>query len=122
VIDKGHAVVDVVERLGLSEWLLYTWVHKSKATDGTTMCDIRAMQAELVKLKAELRRTPAELPYFAPLIRLPKDFIDIEFAFSWEIGKSKRYVQDAMRGRAADLADSLKNDNTYFYVCGLKSM
>ncbi|MEY3665037.1 MAG: Benzoyl-CoA oxygenase component [Pseudomonadota bacterium] len=67
-------------------------------------------------------RTPAELPYFGPLNRLPKDFIDIEFAFSREIGKSKRYVQDAMRDRAADLAVLLKNDNTYFYVCGLKSM
>lgn len=67
-------------------------------------------------------RTPAELPYFGPLNRLPKDFIDIEFAFSREVGKSKRYVQDAMRDRAADLAALLKNDNTYFYVCGLKSM
>ena len=67
-------------------------------------------------------RSPAELPYFGPLNRLPKDFIDIEFAFSREVGKSKRYVQDAMRDRAADLAALLKNDNTYFYVCGLKSM
>ena len=67
-------------------------------------------------------RTPAELPYFGPLNNLPKDFIDIEFAFSREVGKPKRYVQDAMRERAADLAVQLKDPNTCFYVCGLKSM
>ena len=67
-------------------------------------------------------RTPAELPYFGPLNSLPKDFIDIEFAFSRETGKPKRYVQDAMRDRAADIAALLKDANTCFYVCGLKSM
>ena len=67
-------------------------------------------------------RTPAELPYFGPLNNLPKDFIDIEFAFSREAGKTKRYVQDAMRERAADIAALLKDANTFFYVCGLKSM
>lgn len=67
-------------------------------------------------------RTPAELPYFGPLNNLPKDFIDIEFAFSRETGKTKRYVQDAMRDRAADIAALLKDANTCFYVCGLKSM
>jgi len=67
-------------------------------------------------------RTPAELPYFGPLNNLPKDFIDIEFAFSREVGKPKRYVQDAMRERAADLVKLLQDGNTCFYVCGLKSM
>ncbi|PUE57328.1 benzoyl-CoA 2,3-epoxidase subunit BoxA [Limnohabitans sp. 2KL-17] len=67
-------------------------------------------------------RTPQELPYFGPLNNLPKDFIDIEFAFSRETGKSKRYVQDAMRDRSADLAAQLIDGNTSFYVCGLKSM
>jgi benzoyl-CoA 2,3-dioxygenase component A len=67
-------------------------------------------------------RTPAELPYFGPLNNLPKDFIDTEFAFSREVGKPKRYVQDAMRERAADIAQHLKDPNTCFYVCGLKSM
>lgn len=67
-------------------------------------------------------RTPAELPYFGPLNNLPKDFIDIEFAFSREVGKTKRYVQDALRDRAADVAALLKDGHTCFYVCGLKSM
>ena len=67
-------------------------------------------------------RTPAELPYFGPLNKLPKDFIDIEFTFSRESGKPKRYVQDALRDRSADIAALLRDPNTYFYVCGLKSM
>ena len=67
-------------------------------------------------------RTQEELPYFGPLQKLPKDFIDINFAFSRTPGQPKRYVQDAMRERAADLVALLKDSNTYFYVCGLKSM
>jgi len=67
-------------------------------------------------------RTKEELPYFGPLQSLPKDFIDINFAFSRTPGAPKRYVQDVMRERAADLAALLKDPNTYVYVCGLKSM
>ncbi|MDO9571654.1 MAG: benzoyl-CoA 2,3-epoxidase subunit BoxA [Hydrogenophaga sp.] len=67
-------------------------------------------------------RTQEELPYFGPLQNLPKDFIDINFAFSRTPGSPKRYVQDAMRERAADLVPLLQDPNAYFYVCGLKSM
>ena len=67
-------------------------------------------------------RTKQELPYFGPLQSLPKDFIDISFAFSRTPGQPKRYVQDAMRERAADLSKLLADPNSYFYVCGLKSM
>ncbi|MDP1783136.1 MAG: benzoyl-CoA 2,3-epoxidase subunit BoxA [Hydrogenophaga sp.] len=67
-------------------------------------------------------RSQEELPYFGPLQNLPKDFIDTNFAFSRTPGAPKRYVQDAMRERAADLAVLLQDPNTYFYVCGLKSM
>ena len=67
-------------------------------------------------------RTKEELPYFGPLQSLPKDFIDINFAFSRTPHQPKKYVQDAMRERAADLAPLLQDPNTFFYVCGLKSM
>jgi len=67
-------------------------------------------------------RSQEELPYFGPLQNLPKDFIDTNFAFSRTPGAPKRYVQDAMRERAADLAVLLQDANTHFYVCGLKSM
>ena len=67
-------------------------------------------------------RTQEELPYFGPLQNLPKDFIDSHFAFSRTPGAPKRYVQDLMRERAADLLPLLEDPNTFFYVCGLKSM
>lgn len=67
-------------------------------------------------------RTQEELPYFGPLQSLPKDFIDSNFTFSRTQGQPKRYVQDAMRERAADLAALLQDPNACFYVCGLKAM
>jgi len=67
-------------------------------------------------------RTREELPYFGPLMNLPKDFIDINLAFSRTPGQPKRYVQDAMRERAADLGPLLGDANTHIFVCGLKAM
>jgi benzoyl-CoA 2,3-dioxygenase component A len=67
-------------------------------------------------------RSPEELPYFGPLQNLPKDFIDINFAFSRVADQPKHHVQDLMRERAADLAQLIQDKNTYFYVCGLKAM
>ncbi len=67
-------------------------------------------------------RTQQELPYFGPLQKLPKDFIDIHFAYSRTPGQPKRYVQDAMRDASASLAELLKDPQTHFYVCGLKAM
>ncbi|AMO24208.1 hypothetical protein GCM10027034_15930 [Ramlibacter solisilvae] len=67
-------------------------------------------------------RTRAELPYFGPLTNLPRDFIDVNLAFSREPGQPRRYVQDLMRERAADLGALLADAQTHVYVCGLKSM
>ena len=67
-------------------------------------------------------RSQAELPYFGPLMNLPKDFIDINFAFSRTPGQPRRYVQDALRERAADVGALLADANTYVYVCGLRGM
>jgi benzoyl-CoA 2,3-epoxidase subunit A len=67
-------------------------------------------------------RTKEELPYFGPLVNLPKDFIDVNFAFSRMPGQPKRHVQHVMRERAADLAPLLMDPNAYLYVCGLKAM
>ncbi|TSE30332.1 Benzoyl-CoA oxygenase component A [Tepidimonas thermarum] len=67
-------------------------------------------------------RTPQELPYFGPLQKLPRDFIDIHFAFSRVPGQPKRYVQDALRDAAAALVPLLQDPNAYFYVCGLRAM
>ncbi|MDF2465852.1 MAG: benzoyl-CoA oxygenase, component [Ramlibacter sp.] len=68
------------------------------------------------------RRLRASGKFEGPLQKLPGDFIDVNFAFSRTPGQPKRYVQDAMRERAADLGPLLADPNTFFYVCGLKSM
>jgi benzoyl-CoA 2,3-dioxygenase component A len=67
-------------------------------------------------------RAPGELPYFGPLMKLPQDFIDINFAFSRVPGQAKQYVQDLIRSRGAEVAHLLANEDTYVYVCGLKGM
>ena len=67
-------------------------------------------------------RTPGELPYFGPLTKLPKEFIDINFGFSRVPSEPKRYVQDLLRERGADVARLLKDENTYVFLCGLKGM
>jgi len=67
-------------------------------------------------------RVAGELPYFGPLQKLPKDFIDINFAFSRVPGKPKKYVQDCIRERSADVARLLSDANCHVYICGLKGM
>ena len=60
MVDKGHTFFDFSWRLGFCEGVLCNWVRKSKAADGVPVGDMRAMQAEVAKLKAELRRTTEE--------------------------------------------------------------
>jgi len=67
-------------------------------------------------------RTKEDLPFFGRLHKLPKDFMDVNLAFSRTPGQPKQYVQDLMRARAADLAALLADENSYFYACGLKAM
>ena len=67
-------------------------------------------------------RTQQELPYFGPLMSLPRDFIDVNLAYSRTPGQPKRYVQDLMRERAADLAPLLADPDAYFFVCGIQAM
>lgn len=67
-------------------------------------------------------RTPGELPYHGPLMKLPRNLIDVELAFSRLPDQPKQYVQDRMRARAEDVAALLADENTHIYVCGLKGM
>jgi benzoyl-CoA 2,3-dioxygenase component A len=66
-------------------------------------------------------RRPEELPYFGPLTKLPASFIDTSLAFSRVPGQPRRYVQDLLRERAADVVELLRGD-TCIYLCGLKGM
>ena len=67
-------------------------------------------------------RTPEELPYFGPLMKLPRSLIDVNLAFSRVGGQPKQYVQDKMRERGDDLAALLASPATHIYICGLKGM
>jgi benzoyl-CoA 2,3-dioxygenase component A len=67
-------------------------------------------------------RAAEELPYFGPLLKLPPEFIDINFAFSRVPGQPKQYVQDKIRERGVDVARLLQDENCYVYICGLKGM
>ena len=67
-------------------------------------------------------RAPEELPYFGPLMKLPRDFIDINLAFSRVPGQGKQYVQDLIRLRGDDVVRMLQDEECYVYVCGLRSM
>ncbi len=67
-------------------------------------------------------RAAEELPYFGPLQKLPRDFIDINFAFSRVPGQPREYVQDLIRRRGDDVARLLRDDQCFIYVCGLKGM
>ncbi len=100
---------------------------------GTGSAPMRAMTERCRRLRKESAfqgklmlffgaRTERELPYFGPLMNLPKDFIDINLALSREVGQPKRYVQDLLVERAADIRTLLDSDKTCIYVCGLKGM
>lgn len=67
-------------------------------------------------------RTPGELPYHGPLMKLPRSLIDVELALSRQPGQPKQYVQDRIRARREDMTRLLADQNTHIYVCGLKGM
>ncbi len=67
-------------------------------------------------------RAEEELPYFGPLMKLPKEFIDINFAFSRAPNQPRKYVQDRIRERAEKVVQMLRDENCYIYLCGLKGM
>jgi benzoyl-CoA 2,3-epoxidase subunit A len=67
-------------------------------------------------------RSPAELPYFGPLKKVPEGFMRKIFAFSRVPGEQKTYVQDRLRENADHVLDLLTSDAGHVYVCGLKAM
>jgi len=67
-------------------------------------------------------RTPAELPYFGPLQKVPTEVLSQELVFSRLPDAPKEYVQDRMRARADTLAPLLGKATTHVYVCGLKGL
>ena len=66
-------------------------------------------------------RSPAELPYFGPLRKLPASFIEQHLAFSRVDGAPRVYVQDKLREAYKAVTELLLGD-TFIYICGLKGM
>jgi transposase len=60
VIDRGHGVVEVANRLGVSDKSLYLWVRLAKDQQGTGGGDSAQLKAEVSRLKAELKRANEE--------------------------------------------------------------
>jgi benzoyl-CoA 2,3-dioxygenase component A len=67
-------------------------------------------------------RRPEELPYFGPLQKVPEKLLGKHFCYSRVPGQPRVYVQDRIRGEAAQIATLLGNANTHVYICGLKGM
>jgi transposase len=60
VIDRGHSVVDVSKRLGVSDKSLYLWLKQAKEPKGAINSDIATLKLEVSRLKAELKRASEE--------------------------------------------------------------
>ena len=60
VIDRGHGVVDVAKRLGMSGKSLYLWVRLAKEQPGVGSGENTTLKAEVSRLKAELKRANGE--------------------------------------------------------------
>lgn len=57
VTERGHPVVEVAGRLGVTTHSLYAWIKRFGQPGGTVEA---SQQAEITRLKAELRRVTEE--------------------------------------------------------------
>ena len=61
VIERGHGVVEVAHRLGMSDKSLYAWVRRAREyANAPTSSDANALRGEVTRLTVELRRTQEE--------------------------------------------------------------
>ena len=60
ITERGHGVVDVSNRLGVSEKSLYLWLKQSREQVSPKPQDIVGLKQELIRVKAELKRTTEE--------------------------------------------------------------
>jgi transposase len=61
VVDRGHPVADVAERLGVSAHSLYKWVKAVKPSDHEQQAgELREAKGEILRLKSQLRRAEEE--------------------------------------------------------------
>lgn len=67
-------------------------------------------------------RRQEELPYFGPLQKVPEKLLRKHFCYSRAPGQPRVYVQDAIRGEGAALAELLPQPGAHVYICGLRGM
>lgn len=60
VTERGHGVVEVANRLGISDKSLYVWLKQARQQALAPAGDVAALRGEVSRLKAELRRTQEE--------------------------------------------------------------
>ena len=61
ILEKGHSVPEVAERLGVSAHSLYKWVNAVKPDENEAQAsELLEAKSEILKLRAELRRTEDE--------------------------------------------------------------
>jgi transposase len=61
VTERGHGVVEVAKRLGVSDKSLYVWIKRANQQTGSVVPgDIAVLRGEVGRLKAELKRTAEE--------------------------------------------------------------
>jgi len=59
VIERGHSAKNVAQRLGVSSKSVYDWVAAAQKS-GPRRAEDNEMKSEIVRLRAELRRTTEE--------------------------------------------------------------
>ena len=61
ITERGHKVVDVAQRLGVSDKSLYLWLRQSSGKQSAASSEnVAALKVEMARLKAELRRATEE--------------------------------------------------------------
>ena len=60
VTERGHGVVDVAKRPGVSDKSLYLWVRLAQEQQGVGSGENATLKAEVARLKAELKRANEE--------------------------------------------------------------
>ena len=60
VTERGHGVVDVAKRLGMSDKSLYLWVRLAQQQQGVGNGENASLKAEVSRLKVELKRANEE--------------------------------------------------------------
>lgn len=61
ITERGHGVLEVAKRLGVSDKSLYAWLKRSQQRPQTPVKDdVLALKGELARMKAELKRTTEE--------------------------------------------------------------